>query len=75
MSSVFTRYMTKQKIRGDFLPTFCMVTKSRSSKTKLGITRLPTLKPVWLFRPLLHETYKRDRLHKLGVMEHVVNAM
>jgi len=47
-----------------FLPTFWVVTKSRSSKTKLGITPLTTLKPVWLFSQLLNETYKRDRLQK-----------
>jgi hypothetical protein len=45
-----------------FLPTFCVVTKSKSSKTKLAIIPLTTLKPVWLFRPLLNETYKPDRL-------------
>jgi hypothetical protein len=41
------------------------LSKSRPSKTKLGITPLTTLEPVRLFRQLLNETYKRDRLQEV----------
>ena len=51
-----------------------MVTKSRSSKTKLGITGLTTLKPVWLFSQLLNEIYKRDRLpHASSIGNPILN--